>query len=394
MGNIYFWLLALGHFMVDFYGNFLPALLPIMVKRLDISMALAGVIITFSSLAANLIQVPAGYLFDRHPLRLWLPVTVLASGVFICLAGLMPSYWLLLLFPVLAGLGIGLYHPAGSTYAYSLSRRNRGFMVSIFASLGSLGFALAPMVAGIFLNYGGTTALLWLTLPGVLLAGALATVDFNRLHLIKASRQTQSENKHLTFNTGFLVLALVMTLRAWGLMAIANYLPFLLETRGYSYTLAESLLTVFLVVGAVGGIGGAWLSDQIGRKPVIFLTLLASALGGVIFLGTSGTLSLIFLTICGLTVQMGQPVMVVLSQEMMPDNVALASGISMGLVWGLGALGVALNGWVADQMGIYWCFRLALAILFIAAALALGVPKPKEKSTQLAAVITENSTTA
>ncbi|MGE5454329.1 MAG: MFS transporter [Methylocystaceae bacterium] len=381
MSNAYFWLLTLGHFLVDFYGNFLPALLPLMVKRLDISLTMAGLVITATSLAANLLQVPAGFVFDRHPTRAWLPGAVIVSGLFICLAGIMPNYALFLLFPVLSGLGIGLYHPASSSYAYSLSVKNRGFMVSIFASFGSLGFALGPMVAGFFLHYGETTALLWLAIPGLILAAALATVDFNRFIPRRQPGPSNGPSAPLKVSSGFLVLAAVMTLRAWGLMAIANYLPFLLETRGYSYTLAETLLTVFLVVGAVGGIGGAWLSDKIGRKSVIFSTLLVAALGGGVFMVTDGSWSLVMLTICGLTVQMGQPIMVVLSQELMPDNVALASGVSMGLVWGIGALGVALNGWVADQYGINWCFGLAILVILTAAALTLVTPGYKEAIT-------------
>jgi len=386
LSNIYFWLLSLGHFLVDFYGNFLPALLPLMVKRLDISMAMVGVIITATSLSANLLQVPAGYLFDRRPIRIWLPAAVIVSAVFICLAGLMPNYALFLLFPVLSGLGTAFYHPAGSSYAYNLSEHNRGFMVSIFASLGSLGFALAPMVAGFFLHYGDTSSLLWLVIPGVILSASFATIDFSRVIPVHQKDKAANTSGRTAINSQFLVLAVVMTLRAWGLLAIANYLPFYLETRGYAYTWAETLLTIFLVVGAIGGIGGAWLSDRIGRKAVIFSTLLAAALGGAIFMGTENSWSIVFLTICGLAVQMGQPVMVVMAQEMMPDNVALASGISMGLVWGLGALGVALNGWVADQMGINWCFGLAILVLFMGAALSLAIPGRENSLEQKIAV--------
>ncbi|MGE5381768.1 MAG: MFS transporter [Methylocystaceae bacterium] len=385
MNNLYFWLLTLGHFLVDFYGNFLPALLPVMAKKLDISMVMAGFVITATSLAANLVQVPAGYLFDRHPWRFWLPVTVLISATFVCVSGFMPSYLLFLLCPVLSGLGIGLYHPAGSSYAYSLAENNRGFMVSVFASFGSLGFALAPMVAGFVLHHGDLPALLWLVIPGLILAAGFHSIDFNQVAAIQPQNEHPRPTGKAMLSSGLLLLMLVMTLRAWGIMAITTYLPFLLETRGYSYTLAESLLTVFLVVGAVGGIGGAWLSDHIGRKPVIFSTLLAAAIGGGLFICTRGLWSLAFLAVCGLTVQMGQPVMVVLSQELMPDNVALASGVSMGLVWGIGALGVTINGWVADWIGFNWSFGLAIAVIFIAAAVTLLAPVQRVHFNQNAA---------
>jgi len=232
MNNIYFWLLSLGHFLVDFYGNFLPALLPVMVKSLDINMALSGLIITSASMAAHLMQVPAGYVFDQRPVRFWLPITILVSGIFICTAGLMPSYALFLLFPVISGLGTGFYHPAASAYTYNLADTNRGFRVSIFASFGSLGFAIAPMVAGFFLHYGDRMALLWLIIPGILLAAVVGFTNLNHLHPARQNAQTAGKSGLREISTNFLLLALVMTLRAWGLLAIANFPPFLLENWG------------------------------------------------------------------------------------------------------------------------------------------------------------------
>lgn len=377
MNSMLFWLLAAGHLATDFYANFLPALLPVMVDNLHISLASAGFVITATSVTANLFQPFIGYIFDRRPSRVWLVAALLLSSIFMCLAGSMPSYALFLLFPVLSGLGNGIFHPAGSAYTYLISEDKKGFLISVFASLGFLGFAVAPMIAAYVIDIKGLGALVYLMIPGLLLAAAFVFINFNE-RLAVANDNREEGTGQVVFTKAFIVLTLIMILRAWGNMVFSNYLPLFMKGRGYTYTFAETMLTIFLVFGAVGGIIGSTISDRIGRKKVILYTLFASSLCAALFMLTDGPVSLIFLALCGLLIQAAQPVMVVLSQEMMPNNIGLASGVSMGFVWGVGALGVFVNGWVADHAGLAICFWLAVAILFLSALLTLLVATARQ----------------
>ncbi len=146
-----FLLLGGAHFITDFYLNFVPALLPVMVRRLDISLALAGLVVAGSQITANFLQPIFGYIFDSRPSLRWLTLSLAVSGCFMCASGSVSSYFLFLLFPMIAGVGNGMFHPVGSTLTYHLDPDNRGTLMSLFASIGALGFALGPAVAAFFL---------------------------------------------------------------------------------------------------------------------------------------------------------------------------------------------------------------------------------------------------
>ncbi|MGI6488747.1 MAG: MFS transporter [Syntrophomonadaceae bacterium] len=371
-----FLLLGGAHFITDFYLNFVPALLPVMVRRLDISLALAGLVVAGSQITANFLQPIFGYIFDSRPSLRWLTLSLAVSGCFMCASGSVSSYFLFLLFPMIAGVGNGMFHPVGSTLTYHLDPDNRGTLMSLFASIGALGFALGPAVAAFFLARWDARTLFILLIPAVLIIFGL-----KRIELPSVSRKSVvTEGKRWpTISRVMGLLIAVMALRAWGHMAFGNYLVFYLEASGYTYQTAANILTWFLILGALGGVAGGKISDIRGRKPVIGWTILVGAICAGLFLLTSGIKAIVFLMACGLLVHASQPVMVVLAQELMPGSIGLATGISMGFVWGLGSLGLLLSGVVADMWGLPASFWLAVLVLLLGAGLSLLLPVEKER---------------
>lgn len=364
-----FLIVTTGHFATDLYLNFLPALLPVMAIKLNLSLAQAGLVTTCTLIAANFFQPIFGHMFDRRPAHYWMPLGLVVSGVLMCVAGIMNSYFWFALLAIVSGIGNGLYHPGGSVVCYQTDEQNRGFLMSVFSTAGALGYAVAPALVAFLIVKWGLPSLLVLALPLPVLYHYLRKVK-----LVRSEAQTfEPVVWSGVFSGVVLALILSMVFRAWGHLAYTMYLPFLLQEGGMRYATAANLLTIFLVVGAVGGLVAGKFSDFLGRNPVIITTMLGATLFSAGFLLTWGWISIVLLILSGLMVGACQPVMVVLGQELMPGNIGLASGISMGLVWGIGSLGIYLNGLVADHFGLVPSFWVATVVLGLGTVFSLGL---------------------
>ena len=366
-----FLLLAGGHALTDMYLNFLPALLPAMASRLDLSMTLAGIAISGSLIAANLAQPVFGWFFDLRPSSRWLVWPVVLSGLFMCASVLSTGYYIFLALILLAGVANGAYHPAGSAYTYRIDPSKRGVLMSLFSSAGALGFALGPVILAFAVDNWGLKSVFWtLGLVGLFAAG----IAVARLSGFKpAPQKLDLRQVGAVFKGTVLLLTWVMILRAWGHLVLSNYLVFYLEVVGYSYQTSATLLTWFLAVGAIAGIIAGKVSDFLGRTKVIVVSMLLSAVFAGLFLYSHGAWAVAFLLACGAAAHAPLPVMVVLCQEYLPQSVGIASGLSMGFAWGVGSLGALVNGIIADHWGLPASFWVAALILLAGAVLATGL---------------------
>lgn len=378
MKNKEFWLASTGHMTTDFYLNFLPVLVPVMAARLDLTFAEAGLIFTATQIAANFIQPVFGHVYDRRPRSSWLVLSLAGSGVFMCTAGLLDNYWALMVFAVLSGVGNGMYHPVGSALAYRVEESRRGFFMSIFSTAGAFGYAVSPAVAASLIERYSPGALLYLLIPVPVL------ILFMRGIQIDAPDENNTEhpagNGTLAglFSGVMVLLVVVMSLRAWANLAYTSYMPFLLQHQGFSYTASANLLTLFGIIGAAGSLLLGKLAERVNRNTLIMICLTAAALFSCVFLTSSGWPALVFLMMVGLFNAACLPLLVVMSQDLLPNNIGLASGLAMGFAWGVGGLGIYLNGLIADTMGLVPSFWLSTLVM-AAAAVVFGIMIMREK---------------
>lgn len=167
-------LLSVSHFMSDFFNNFLPPLLPVVMANLGLSITAGGILVMISSLSSSILQPLLGYFVDRRGYAWLILLTIPASALFICLAGLAPSYALLAACIALSGLASSVFHPLASSLVSRVAApENKGLAMSVFIGGGNFGFALAPAAIVYFLVNFGPAKLPWLVLPALALSLAL-----------------------------------------------------------------------------------------------------------------------------------------------------------------------------------------------------------------------------
>lgn len=364
-------LLVLAHTVVDASQNILPVVLPLLVARFHLSYSQAGLAAALLNISSSLIQPLFGWVSDRRPTRWFMPVGVAWTGVLMCLVGLVPNYPALLLVIVLTGVGTAAFHPVASMSVALASGTRRGLGMSLFSAGGNLGFAIGPVLAAWLVagfDLSGTVAV---AVPGVAMAGAmyLWRDEFTARPAVRDPRAPSGDDRIPWGRLG--TLCALITLRSWGYSGLITFIPLLLHAQGVSLQETGRLLFAFLFFGALGGLAGGHLSDRVGRHQVISASLLAFPILMAIALVVSGPLQMFFLAGAGATLLASFSVTVVFAQDLLPHHLGLASGLTLGLAFGAGGVGVGLSGVLADALGIEASVWILLALPGIAGVLAL-----------------------
>ena len=372
-------LACLSHTIVDGSQNILPVVFPLLVDRLHLSYGQVGMAAALLNVSSSVIQPGFGWISDRRPTRWFMPVGIAWTGLFLSVVGLVPSYPTLLLVLLLAGLGTAAFHPIASIAVAHASGNRRGFGMSFFSAGGNLGFAIGPVMAAWLMTWLGLPGTLLVILPSLLMAAAMHVWrgEFASSARADGTREHQARGP---IPWGLLSrLCAIITLRSWAYSGLVVFIPLLLHERGVSLLLAGRALFVFLFFGALGGMLGGYLSDRIGRQQVIVASLVGFPLFMAVAMLPSGPLSWSFLAIAGISLLASFSVTVVFAQELLPQHLGVASGLTLGLSFGAGGVGVALSGWLADLFGLQISVWLLVLLPGIAGLIALTLSPPRDR---------------
>jgi FSR family fosmidomycin resistance protein-like MFS transporter len=347
-------IVALAHGVNDAYAAFLSPLLPRIMDRMGLSIALAATLAMTLSLAASLLQPLMGYLSDRYGRRLFVALGPLLSGVFLSLVGAAPTFWILVAFLLLGGLGSATFHPPGASYAARISEgKGSGLRMSVFSLGGSLGWAVGPLIAVAVVGALGLNGLWVAMFPGVLLAVFLW--HFLPVERAEPSRgPPPSPREVLRMVRG--PLGLLMGISVVGAFAQRVYLtmePIIVARGGGSEVLGALSLSIYLGAQALGTLTGGFLSDRMDRSRLLAgLTFFAFPAHLLAVSLPPGRLpALVAAAASGFLGMAMMPAIVVKAQEMLPAGAAVSSGIVMGLAWAVGSVGVLLTGALGDWIG-------------------------------------------
>jgi MFS transporter, FSR family, fosmidomycin resistance protein len=373
-------LLIAGHFVTDINTGALPAFLPFIKESLDLSYTMTATIILVFNLTSSVIQPAFGYLSDRWSLRWLLPVGPFLASLGLALLGLSPSYAWILLFASLSGIGQASYHPEGFKAASLLSGERKATVISFFHFGGNLGFALGPILTTTFFTLMDLKGSLLFLIPGIIMM-----VIFLSTSRWKAPQAASLRRPKMGTGTPFSggaflpmgLLILTVVLRAATRLGLLTFVPFyFIKVQQSDPMMVGKFLSIFLLAGTVGVVGGGPLADRFGYKRTTLVSFAVSSLLLFLFYITSGTLSLVLFSMAGMFIIMSNAVTMAIGQSLMPNNLGMASGLLLGFAMGVGGISTTILGWVADHWGI----PAALQATFVFPALAfltfLPIPYP------------------
>ena len=360
-------LFAVGfcHALNDMMQSLLQAIYPNLKQTFELDFARIGIVQAVFQVTASFLQPLVGYYTDRRQVPYALP----AGMVFTCFGliglALAPSYPLLLAAAALVGIGSSTFHPESSRVAYLAAGTRRGLAQSMFQVGGSIGSALGPLLAALAIAPGQRDGVKWFSLAAVLAIVVLWQVgEWYRRNV--TTRAPQHGHLHLTSALSpkrvkwslAILIALIFSKFVY-MASIGNYLTFYLIHKFHiSVPAAQLHLFAFSAAVAVGTICGGPLGDRFGRKYLIWFSVLG-ALPFAMALPYANLFWTGVLSVCaGLVLSSAFPAIVVYGQELLPGRVGLISGLFFGLSFGMGGMGAAALGALADATSIETVYRV------------------------------------
>lgn len=373
--------IAASHWIHDSYTAFLAPMLIVFKENLGLSNTEAGLLSVFMQ-EASLLQPVIGGVADRFNARYFVILAPMVTGIAMSFLGVAPSYLALAILLTIAGVSSACMHAVGPVMAGNVSGKKLGLGMSIWMVGGEAGRFIGPLVIGAFIPLMGQQRMPWLMLGGLLTSAVLMfALPADKRSVLGMKTKGSSLRQELKGKGRLLApLLVILVFQIIQSVTLATYLPVLLHEEGESFWLASASLSVLQAAGVVGAFFGGTLSDRLGRRLMIFLSILPTAILMFVFLGATGWARFPLLILLGLTSLSVTPVVMALIQESFPNNRALANGFYMALSFGIRAVVIVIVGRVGDLFSLRTAFAVAAAVSLLSTPLVFWLPaKPREE---------------
>ncbi|MCF8011819.1 MAG: MFS transporter [Clostridiales bacterium] len=377
-------LLGTGHAVTDINQGVLPMMLAFLQPVFALTQLQVGLVTFVFNLSSSVIQPVFGGLGDRFRTAWQVPLGCLVAGLGMALTGFSSSYPVLLFFVLISGLGVAAYHPEATKFARFASGKRKASGMSIFSIGGNIGFAVGPVLASFFFGLagmGGSISLLLLngTMAFFLwfyLSSIINTKPAAAASNIMQETKDAGQCSRVLITPPVILLVLIVIIRSCIHFGMVTYLPqYYVNYLHHSEAYAATLTSIFLFAGAAGTLVGGPAADRLGLKNVMIgsMVLLIPLL--YLFTITSGFWITILVALIGFAVISTLAVTLVFGHELMPENIGFISGLMMGFGVGMGGVGTAILGWVADTWGLPMVFYAMTILPVIALILTIFLPK-------------------
>lgn len=388
-GTVYSMLVICGisHFLNDMIQSIIPSIYPILKANFDFSFAQIGLITLVFQMTSSILQPFTGLYADRHPRPYALSVGMCFTLTGLLLLAFANNYLAILIAVSIVGFGSSVFHPTASRVTQMASGGKKSLAQSIFQVGGNGGSALGPLLAAIIILPYGQHSISWFALAALLAALIMirlgAWYKARLKYIVKHPQKTPELNTSISKRAKYGALAILILLvfsKYFYTSCITSYFTFfLIDKFGVSVKASQLFLFVFLAAFAIGTVAGGMLGDRFGRKYVIWFSILGAAPFALAmpYVGLTWTIICCFLS--GLIIASAFSSIVVYATDLMPDKVGMIAGIFFGLMFGLGGLGSAFFGWLADKTSIEFIFQVSafLPLLGIIAGLLPNTQKTK-----------------
>ena len=376
--------LSLCHLLNDTIQSLLPALYPVFQKNYALTFTQIGFLHFAFQVTASILQPVVGFVTDRRPMFRLATAGMGASLVGLVVLASAWHYWALVGAAMMIGLGSAIFHPDSSRTARAASGGRFGFAQSLFQVGGNTGSALGPLLAAWIVLPFGQGSVAWfsvLALVGMLLLWNVGTWARDHYRRSAGRRATGAEALPLPLGRTVFIIAILGLLVFSKYVYVASltsyYTFFLIEKFGVSVQTSQLLLFVFLGAVALGTFAGGPIGDRIGRKPVIWVSILGVLPFALVLphVGLVWTVALTF--VIGVVIASAFSAILVYAQQLVPGKVGMISGLFFGFAFGIAGIGAALLGIVADAKGIDFVYQVCA---FLPAIGLLTVLLPPERS--------------
>ncbi len=388
-GTVYSMLVICGisHFLNDMIQSIIPSIYPILKANFDFSFAQIGLITLVFQMTSSILQPFTGLYADRHPRPYALSVGMCFTLTGLLLLAFANNYLAILVAVSIVGFGSSVFHPTASRVTQMASGGKKSLAQSIFQVGGNGGSALGPLLAAIIILPYGQHSISWFALAALLAALIMirlgAWYKARLKYIVKHPQKTPELNTNISKRAKYGALAILILLvfsKYFYTSCITSYFTFfLIDKFGVSVRASQLFLFVFLAAFAIGTVAGGMLGDRFGRKYVIWFSILGAAPFALAmpYVGLTWTIVCCFLS--GLIIASAFSSIVVYATDLMPDKVGMIAGVFFGLMFGLGGLGSAFFGWLADKTSIEFIFQVSafLPLLGIIAGLLPNTQKTK-----------------
>lgn len=406
-------MVSLGHLLNDMFQAVIPAIYPMIKESLGLSFMQIGAITLTNQITSSLLQPMVGYFSDKHPRPYGLVVGMCFTLTGLLLLSMADSFPLVLLSVAFVGVGSSVLHPESSKVARlasggakgcasreqsqacldsaeaqpALASIGKGMAQSIFQIGGNVGRAIGPVAVALIVIPHGQGSIRWFALLAVVAMWVLARIG--RWYKKQIDLYGRSKSKfdienvsHLSRHqiiVALLVLLVLMFSKDFYTANIQSYLTFyMIDKFGLSVTASQYVLFAFLVSTAVGLLIGGEVGDRYGRKYVIWVSILGSSPFALLLPYCNLTWTIILVILVGMIMSSAMSAILVYGTELLPGNVGMISGAFFGLSFGLGGIGSAIFGWLADLSSIQYVFQLT-AFLPLLGIVTYFLPNIKEK---------------
>lgn len=391
-GTMYSMLVICGisHFLNDMIQSIIPSIYPIIKDKFDFSFAQIGIITLVFQMTSSILQPFTGLYADRHPRPYALSIGMCFTLTGLLMLAFADNYLLILLAVSIVGFGSSVFHPTASRVAQLASGGRKSLAQAIFQVGGNGGSALGPLLAALIILPFGQHAISWFAIAALLAAIIMVRLGawykerlvYSVKHPQKATGLNTPISKRAKYGALGILILLVFSKYFYTSCITSYFTFFLIDKFGITVQVSQICLFVFLAAFAIGTLAGGMFGDRFGRKYVIWFSILGAAPFAIAMPYANFTLTIVCTFLSGLIIASAFSSIVMYATDLIPDKVGLIAGIFFGLMFGLGGLGSAFFGWLADLTSIEFIFQVSafLPLLGVIAGFLPDTQKKEEKT--------------
>lgn len=383
-------MLAVCHMLNDMLQSIISAVYPLLKDSLLLNFTQIGLITLVFQLSSSIFQPVVGLITDKRPQPYSLPIGMAFSMIGILSLSFAGSFIHVLIAVFLTGLGSSIFHPEASRLAYMASGGKTGLAQSIFQVGGNFGSSVGPLLALWIITPYGQQNIKWLSLIALICIGIMLVISkwykSNLYRLKPAKKDDISIEKQSIYSSGKVAFAitilLILIFSKYVYMASLNsyYMFYLIDKFGVSVKDAQLFLFAFLFAVALGTIIGGPIGDRIGRKHVIWVSILGTAPFALIMPHVGLLWTCVLSIFIGFILSSAFSAILVYAQELVPGKVGLIGGLFFGLAFGIAGIASAILGKIADETSIQHVYDICAYLPLIGLVAAFLPNTKKEKA--------------